>query len=411
MRTALPRPRGVRAAPCHAAPCRALPGLPCPRGVRLSRPAHILIDREAARRNLAALRARAPGARVLAVVKADAYGHGMAAMAAAFREADGLGVAALEEAEVLRAAGWRGTILLLEGVHRAGDLPAAARLGCGLVVHRFGQVEALEAWSGPPFAVWLKADTGMHRLGFLAEEFRRAWERLHACAAVAGDPVLMTHLANAQARDQGSVTAQVRLFDAVTQGLPGARSIANSAALLADPLTHRDWVRPGLALYGVSPFEGVDEPPAGLVPVMRFSSELISVRQIPAGGALGYGGVFICPVNMSVGIVAAGYGDGYPTGDLTGTPVLVNGVRTRVLGRSSMDMLAVDLGPVPSAREGDPVELWGGHITVAEVARHAGSLPWALLCAARLRVPRAELRPLEGEGPALVRSLAASREA
>jgi len=377
----------------------------------MTRPASILIDREAARRNLGALSVRAPAARVLAVVKADAYGHGMAAMAAAFREADALGVAALDEAEVLRAAGWRGAILLLEGVHRASDLPAAARLGCWLVVHRPGQIEALEAWAGPPFMVWLKADTGMHRLGFLAEEFHLAWHRLQACRAVVDHPVLMTHLANAQARDRASMAAQIRRFDAITAGLPGARSIANSAALLCDPTTHRDWVRPGLALYGVSPFEGVDEAPEGLVPVMRFSSEVIAVRQIPAGGAIGYGGCFICPVNMRIGIVAAGYGDGYPTGDLTGTPVLVNGVRTRVLGRSSMDMLAVDLGPVPATREGDPVELWGGGISVAAVARHAGSLPWALLCAARLRVPRAELRPLEEQGPAFLRALSGSREA
>jgi alanine racemase len=377
----------------------------------MSRPAHLLIDREAARRNLSALRARAPGSRLLAVVKADAYGHGMAAMAAAFRDADALGVAALDEAEVLRAAGWRGAILLLEGVHRASDLPAARRLDCELVVHRSGQIEALEAWSGPPFRIWLKADTGMHRLGFLPGEFRPAWERLMAAAAVAGPPVLMTHLANAQARDQASIAAQVRLFDAVTQGLPGARSIANSAALLAAPTTHRDWVRPGLALYGVSPFEGVDAPPEGLAPVMHFASELIAVRRIPAGGAIGYGGCFTCPRNMTIGVVAAGYGDGYPTGDLTGTPVLVNGVTTRVLGRSSMDMLTVDLEPVPGAREGDPVELWGGRISVAAVARHAGSLPWALLCAARLRVPRAELRPLSEEGPAFLRALAGSREA
>ncbi|HAZ60004.1 MAG TPA: alanine racemase [Gammaproteobacteria bacterium] len=377
----------------------------------MSRPASILIHREAARRNLSALRALAPRSRVLAVVKADAYGHGMAAMAAALRAADALGVASLDEAAELRASGWCGAILLLEGVHRASDLGAAARLGCSLVVHRPGQIEALEAWSGPAFSVWLKADTGMHRLGFLPEEFRAAWQRLHGCAAVAGDPVLMTHLANAQARDQASVAAQVRCFDAVTEGLPGERSIANSAALLSAPVTHRDWVRPGLALYGVSPFEGVDAPPPGLVPVMHFASELISVRTIPAGGAIGYGGCFICPVSMNVGVVAAGYGDGYPTGDLTGTPIVVNGVRTRVLGRSSMDMLTVDLGPVPDPREGDPVEVWGGRITVAEVARHAGSLPWALLCAARLRVPRAELRPLEDEGPAVLRALTGSREA
>jgi alanine racemase len=366
----------------------------------MSRPTSVLIDREAARRNLSAVRAMGGRARILAVVKADAYGHGMTAMAAAFSGADSLGVATLEEAACLREAGWKGGILLLEGVHQDADLAPAAQLACALVVHRDGQLAALEAWSGAPFSCWLKIDTGMHRLGFLPGEAAAAHQRLMACAAVAGPPVLMTHLANAQQRGHPSVRTQARLFDEVTAGWPGERSIANSAALLSHPDLHRDWLRPGLALYGVNPFEGEESPPQGLTPVMQFASGIIAVRDIPEGGSIGYGGNFTCPVDMRVGIVAAGYGDGYPAGDLTGAPIRVAGIDTRVLGRTSMDMLAVDLTPIPAAREGDPVELWGRGVSVASVARHAGSLPWALLCAARLRAARAELRAVEGGGAA-----------
>lgn len=357
----------------------------------MSRPARVIIDVGAARANLELVKRLCHPARVLAVVKAAAYGHGFAPMARAFAAADALGVAFLEEAAELRAAGARQPIVLLEGVFSDTELEVAASLDIQLVVHQEEQVRQLERWRGPPFMVWLKVDTGMHRLGFLPEAASAVRTRLEASGALAGPLTLMTHLANAQALDNAAVQAQVQLFDELTQGWRGPRSIANSAALLGYPATRRDWVRPGIMLYGVDPFERGTNLGAGLRPVMTLESALMVVRELPAGAGVGYGSAFICPERMPVGVVAIGYGDGYPYTVVAGAPVAVAGQATTVIGRVSMDMLMVDLRPVPNARVGDRVELWGNSVPVRDVARHVGGLSYSLLCNAGLRAVHLEI--------------------
>lgn len=356
----------------------------------MSRPAVVVIDVAAARANLAALQAHAPGCRIMAVVKADAYGHGLVRMARAFAGADALGVASLDEALSLRAAGITQRIVLLEGVFCPADVRVAAQERFDLVVHQWEQIELLRAWQRPDFQLWFKIDTGMHRLGFLPDRASAAYAALLQLDCLAAPPVLMTHLANANARDRQAVAEQVAAFDALTTSWSGEQSIANSAAGLAFPETRRQWLRPGLALYGVEPFEPATGADFGLTPVMSLRSALIDVRELPAGARVGYGGGFVCPEAMRVGVVAMGYGDGYPYSPGAELPVLVAGMETRVVGRVSMDMLSVDLRGIPEARIGSPVELWGRGIAVTRVAEQVGCIPYSLLCAAGLRAPRVE---------------------
>lgn len=360
----------------------------------MNRPARVVIDRAAARANLARARALAPRQRLMAVVKADAYGHGVARMAQLYAGADAFGVACLEEAVELREAGVDAPIGLLEGPFSPAELPEIQRLGLDTVVHHEEQVRMLElAPAGRPVRVWLKVDSGMHRLGVEPGQAAALWQRLHGAAAVAGGTVLATHLASAHLRAGDSVDAQLRAFETALAGLPGPRSIANSAALLSRPDTRGDWVRPGLMLYGVSPFEDCTAAELGLAPVMTLRSALISVRRVPAGEGVGYGGTWRCPETMPVGVVALGYGDGYPRHAGSGTPVLVNGVRTQVIGRASMDMITVDLRPVPAAAIGDPVVFWGRGLPVEEIAAHAGTIPYELLCSVRVRARFVESGP------------------
>lgn len=352
----------------------------------MTRPACVVIDRAAARANLARVRALAPGRRLMAVIKADAYGHGVVRMARLFAGADAYGVACLEEAVRLREAGIRAPITLLEGPFESAEVAEIQALRLETVVHHEEQLRMLEcAPALRPTRVWLKIDTGMHRLGFDPADVRRAWERLVACDAVAGEPVLMTHFASAHHRGDGSVDAQLGCFEQATAGLPGERCIANSAGLISRPDSHAHWVRPGLMLYGVSPFEDSSAEDEGLAPVMTLRSALISVRRVAAGEGVGYGATWRCPEPMPVGVVALGYGDGYPRQAGSGTPVLVNGVRTQVIGRASMDMITVDLRPVPQARVGDPVVFWGSGLPVEQIARRADTVPYELLCAVRVR--------------------------
>lgn len=353
----------------------------------MTRPACVVIDGAAARANLARVHQLAPGCRVMAVVKADAYGHGVSRLAAAFADADAFGVACLEEAVALRDAGVQGRIVLLEGPFAANEFAEIQRLGLDTVIHNVEQVVMLErAASARPIRVWLKIDTGMHRLGFDPGDVRNAWQRLTSCGKVAPWPCLMTHLASAHSAADSSVAEQLHCFERTIAGLPGERSIANSAAVLSRPETHVDWVRPGLMLYGSSPFEQREATDDGLTPVMTLRSELISVRYVAAGEGVGYGATWRCPHDMPIGVVALGYGDGYPRHAGSGTPVLVCGRRTQVIGRASMDMITVDLRPVPDARVGDPVVFWGAGLPVDEIARHAGTVPYELLCSVRVRV-------------------------
>jgi alanine racemase len=237
-----------------------------------------------------------------------------------------------------------------------------------------------------PIRVWLKIDTGMHRLGFPLEAVPEAWQRLQDCESVYKPLRLMTHFANTQQRGDPSVPNQIHNFQRVINKLSGEVCLANSAGIIAWPDTHGDWVRPGLMLYGISPFAHTVAADEGLKPVMSLRSALIAVRRIGAGERVGYGGTWECPEDMPIGIVAMGYGDGYPRHASAGTPVLVNGRRVALIGKASMDMLALDLRLAPDAQVGDPVELWGENLPVEEIARHAGTIPYELLCSVRSRV-------------------------
>ena len=357
----------------------------------MPRPIHALIDLDALRQNLLVLRQRAPHPRVWAVVKANAYGHGIERVLEAVRGADGLALLDLNEAEKVRAAGWRGPVLLLEGVFESRDLELCSRLGLWHTVHCDEQIDALSKHkTQEPHRVFLKLNSGMNRLGFAPQRYRSAWSRLQALTQV--DEIShMTHFSDADGAR--GVAHQMRVFDEVTRDLAGERSLANSAALLRHPETHADWVRPGIALYGSSPdFPEHDLAHWGLQPVMSLRSQVIAVQSLQSGDTVGYGSTFVAPHAMRVGVVACGYADGYPRHAGTDTPVLVNGVRARTLGRVSMDMLVVDLTHVPQAGMGSEVTLWGRSssgavLPIDEVAQAAGTVGYELMCALSPRVP------------------------
>lgn len=339
------------------------------------------IDHAALRHNLTRVRSAAPGRRVWAVVKANAYGHGLIEVAMGLASAaDGLAVARIDEALALRRAGIRGPILVLEGPHDPTELEQASRQALEIVVHQPFQAELLQAARLPrPLPVWLKVDTGMHRLGLAPAAAADLGARLRDCRNCSGDPRWLTHLANGD--DLGDPyserqVARMRRF----AGPDAVLSIANSAGILGWPGSHGDWVRPGIMLYGVSPFIGEQGPERDLRPAMSLEARLISVKRVPQGAPVGYGGSYVCPQEMPVGAVAIGYGDGYPRHAPSGTPVLLNGRRVPLIGRVSMDLLTLDLRSQPEARPGDPVRLWGPDLPVAEVAEAAGTIGYELLC-------------------------------
>ena len=360
----------------------------------MPRPIQALIHTEALAHNLQQARQAAPDARIWAIVKANAYGHGIDRAYEGLRGADGFALLDLAEAEKVRSLGWRGPILLLEGVFEPRDLELCSRLDLWHVVHCTEQIDWLAAHkTQKPHRVFLKMNSGMNRLGLRAGAFRAAWTRLNALPQV-DEISLMTHFATADG-DEG-VARQLAAFSAATADLTGERSLANSAAVLrfgADPAVRADWVRPGILAYGSSPdFPAHDIAHWGLQPAMTLRSRLIAVQQLAAGDSVGYGARFTATEPLRVGVVACGYADGYPRVADTGTPVLVDGVRTRTLGRVSMDMLAVDLTPVPHAGPGTEVTLWGRAddgtvLAIDEVAQAAGTLGYELMCALAPRVP------------------------
>jgi alanine racemase len=352
----------------------------------MARPACVFVNRDAAQANLARVRELAPTQRIMAIVKADAYGHGLVRMAQALTGADAFGVACLEEAQLLREAGIRHRIVLLEGPFAYDEVTELARLNIDTVIHNEEQVRMLEQFhTDTPLSVWLKVDTGMHRLGLAPEQVESVWQRLRQCQSVSMHIRLMTHFASAQERGSATVVEQLAEFQQAIGELTGEHCIANSAAIIDHPASHGQWVRPGLMLYGVSPFADSDAVIEGLQPVMSLRSRLIAVRQLHAGAGVGYGASWRCPEDMPVGVVAMGYGDGYPRHAESGTPVLVNGVRAALIGKASMDMLTVDLRGVTDAKVGDPVVLWGDGLPVEEVARCANTIPYELLCSVRGR--------------------------
>lgn len=336
---------------------------------------------------------------IWAVMKARGYGHGIEAAVRGFAQADGLAMLDLDEAIRCRELGWAGPLLLLEGFFQPADLDVLSHYRIGTAIHCAEQLEMLESGRvRSPIDAFVKLNTGMHRLGFQPGEYPGAFARAQALrdSGVLGVVGKMTHFARAD--DDVAVTrGQIDCFDRVTRGLPGPVSVCNSAATLTPGLAggvagDPQWVRPGICLYGASPFADRPAESFGLRPAMTLSAELISVHAVPAGEAVGYGQTFRAPQDMRVGVVACGYADGYPRHAATGTPVTVSGVRTRLVGRVSMDMLAVDLDPVPQAGVGAPVVLWGqGGPSVDEVAASCGTIGYELLCAVAPRVPRREL--------------------
>ncbi len=352
----------------------------------MTRPTRVRLSIAALRHNLARVRSLAPRSRIWAVVKADAYGHGLAAAVRGFDAADGLALVEFEFARRLRELGWRKPVLLLEGPFEAADVADAREHGFALTVHEPRQIDWLAALPpGPAIDVHLKMNTGMNRLGFAPDCCAAAAARLAGLPAV-GSVTWMTHFANADAAP--GIADPYARFCAALPAAPVPCSLANSAAIIDHPQTHADWVRPGIMLYGATPI--ADRPASSLAlrPGMALESRLIGVQRLAPGDAVGYGGSFVAAAPMRVGVVACGYADGYPRHAPTGTPVAVAGVRTRTLGRVSMDMLCVDLEPLPQAGAGDPVQLWGEQIPIDEVAAHAGTIGYELMCAIAPRVAR-----------------------
>lgn len=344
------------------------------------RPARALIDLDALRHNYRLAR-ELSGARALAVVKADAYGHGAVRCAQALEaEADGFAVACIEEALVLREAGIRAPILLLEGFFEADELALIAQHDLWCVVHDHWQIEAIEqAVLNRPLQVWLKLDSGMHRVGLHPADYQAGYRRLLASGKVS-KIVLMSHFSRADELDCSRTEEQLAAFELAREGLAAEVSLRNSPALLGWPQVPSDWVRPGIMLYGATPFEQAQATAARLQPVMTLESKIISVRELPAGEPVGYGARFVSERPSRVGVVAMGYADGYPRHAPTGTPVAVDGQLSHLIGRVSMDMLTVDLTDLPQAGLGSRVELWGKQVLASDVASAAGSIPYQLFC-------------------------------
>ena len=354
------------------------------------RPVCARIDLAALRRNHAVARRHAGDARIWSVVKADAYGHGLMRAAQALASvADGFALIEIEGAIALREAGIRQSILMMEGYYAPDELPLYAEHRLIPVLHRPDQVAWLQEAALPArIPVYLKLNTGMNRLGFNEREFHEALDTLKRLDAVA-EVALMTHFSDADGKS--GIAAQTARFDELRGDLPFAVSLANSAALLRFPQSVGDWVRPGIMLYGSSPFTDMDSAATlGLAPVMTLESEIIAVRDIGSGDQVGYGGIFTATEPMRIGIVACGYGDGYPRHAPTGTPILVEGQRTRIIGRVSMDKLCVDLTRIPHVGIGGKVVLWGRGLAADEVAASAGTISYELFCALAGRVPVVE---------------------
>ena len=356
----------------------------------MPRPIEALVHTDALAHNLARARAASPDARVWAVVKANAYGHGIERVYDGLRGADGFALLDLAEAERIRALGWRGPVLLLEGVFEPRDLELCSRLNLWHAVHCSEQIDWLAAHkTQQPHRVFLKMNSGMNRLGFRPEAYRGAWTRLNALPQV-DEITLMTHFSDADGAR--GITHQVSAFVAATHDLPGERSLSNSAATLRHGL-NEDWIRAGILCYGSAPdFPEHDIRHWDLRPTMTLRSRLIATQTLRPGDSVGYGSSFTATEPMRIGIVACGYADGYPRHCGTDTPVLVDGVRTGTVGRVSMDMLAVDLTPVPHAGLGSEVTLWGrgpkgSILAIDDVARAAGTIGYELMCALAPRVP------------------------
>lgn len=355
----------------------------------MARTALAILSTENLLHNLRVIKQQAPRSEVIAMVKANAYGHGLRSVAKRLQDhVASVGVASIDEALALRKAGVTIPITLMEGVFEPDELLAAACEGFHVVFHEWTQIEWLETlYSLPkPLTVWLKIDTGMGRLGFSTQEVAAAYQRLVSSKKVRMPIGVLSHFACADQQVHQLNQKQIQQFKSVTQTLPGPKSFCNSAALFAFPESQYEFVRPGLALYGINPFAAGTASDLGLKPVMTLQSRLIAVRTMRKGATLGYGARFTCPEAMPVGVVAMGYGDGYPRTAQDGTPVLVNGVRCKLVGRVSMDMLTIDLRPYPQAKVNDHVVLWGEGLPLEEVAPYTRQISYDILTAVQIRV-------------------------
>lgn len=350
--------------------------------------AYLKIDQTALLHNFHWIRNKVGGAKILAVIKGNAYGHGLVPIAKSLPMADGFGVATLSEAVQLREAGIHQKILLMSGVATQTELKEASKHQFDLVVHHEDQLKML-SYASPmrPVHVWVKINTGMNRLGFRPKDLSDVMGRLNRCVAVHANPILMTHFACADEPERKATLVQYELLHAMPIASKHACSYANSAGIMAWPQSHADWVRPGKILYGISPMRDAQSDSQVLKPVMGFFARLIAINLVRRGEFVGYGGLWRCPTDRMIGIVSAGYGDGYPR-DVEGAEVWIEGDRYRIVGLVSMDMMAVDLGHADHLKMGDEVELWGRHVSVDEVADWSSRSSYELLCAVSARVDR-----------------------
>ncbi|NOQ15521.1 MAG: alanine racemase [Methyloprofundus sp.] len=350
--------------------------------------AHIELNMCALQHNVAKVREYAPQSQLMAVIKANAYGHGLIRIAHALQgTVDAFAVARLDEAVRLRQAEVTGTILVLQGITQLDELLVVQQYQLDMVVHTEQQVELLEAADlAQKLNIWLKIDTGMHRLGIHPEQLASILTRLQQCQAVADSIKFMTHFANADDPQDATTSQQLQLFNTITQGFSAEKSSANSAAIIAWPASHQQWVRPGLMLYGAAPILGKSAAELGLLPVMSLYAGLIAIKILSKGGCVGYGGHWIAAKDTLLGVIAIGYGDGYPRHIRQGAPVLIGAQRVPIIGRVSMDMLAVDLSTYPDATIGEQVTLWGADLPVEEIADYADTIPYTLLCGITQRV-------------------------
>ena len=353
----------------------------------MTRPSRVIIDIKALEHNFSRIKELVHNSKIMAIIKADAYGHGIVRVAKTLRDADAFGVACLEEAEQLRIASITTPIILLEGPYKPNDLSLIIKLNLEVVIHNEYQLELLEKSKiDGAIKVWLKIDTGMHRLGFSANKTEEVLRRLMLCRNINSTPILMSHLATANEKNHALTYQQLDTFREISKIVNIEKTIANSAAVINFPDVHFDWVRPGLMLYGVSPLINSCGHDHGLKSVMTLESEIISIQYLSKGEPVGYGATWRCPENMPVGIIAAGYGDGFPRHAKSGTPVLVNDIRCPLIGRASMDMLTIDLRNQSNAKIGDRVVLWGGSLPIEEIAAYAETIPYELLCGVHKRL-------------------------
>jgi len=348
-----------------------------------------VISRRAVQHNFSLIKLLAPHSKVIAILKANAYGHGLLEMANTLPDSDAIGVARLEEALALRAGGITKPILLLEGFFNPSDIPVLITNNLHTVVHSLEQVACLEQANSDIglLNVWLKIDTGMNRLGVAPQQFEEANSRLQAISYVAKPLNYMSHFACADDVDDPFTEQQSQQFYQLVKGHEGQRTLANSAAILAWPESHADWIRPGLLLYGCSPINHRIGRDDGFIPAMTLSSSVIAIKPLAAGDKVGYGSSWVAPKDTMIAVVAIGYGDGYPRHAKDGTPVLINNKRYPIVGRVSMDMITVDLGSKPcDIICGDQVILWGAQLPVEEIAQWADTICYELILQLTSRV-------------------------